>query len=298
MAEVIRTEGLEKRFGRTIAVTSLDLTVPEGSVFGFLGPNGAGKTTTLRLLAGLIRPSAGTATVLDHDAWRRRQIVQQSIGYLPGEVRLYREVTGVENLDLLASLHPLPPVRRSDLTERFELPRDLLERKVSTYSRGTLQKLGLIAAFQHDAPIYLLDEPTEGLDPLMRAVFVELLEEENNRGKTILLSSHALTEVERTCDLVAIIRSGRLLFQGPLVDLRSQARRSLEVVFSEPTEVDWLSHPMVEEVKGTGRHHLVYFRGNPRPLLRELVDLPVEDLSLGTGSLEDTFLSFYRGEER
>jgi ABC-2 type transport system ATP-binding protein len=280
-----------------VAIASLDLTVPEGCVYGFLGPNGAGKTTTLRLLAGLIRPSTGTATVLGYDVWRERRSIQESIGYLPGEVRLYDEATGMENLDLMACLHPMPPVRRSDLTERFELPHSLLERKVSTYSRGTLQKLGLVAAFQHDAPVYLLDEPTEGLDPLMRAVFAELLEEENRNGKTILVSSHVLTEVERTCDLVAIIRSGRLLFQGPLVDLRAQARRSLEVVFTEPTPVDWRSHPTVEEVQGTGRHHLVYFRGNPQPLLRKLVDLPVEDLSLGPGSLEDTFLSFYRGDE-
>ncbi|HZD22383.1 MAG TPA: ABC transporter ATP-binding protein, partial [Acidimicrobiia bacterium] len=213
MAElVVVTRGLEKRFGHTLAIAGVDLVVPQGSVFGFLGPNGAGKTTTLRMLIGLIKASAGSVSVFGRDGWRERRAIQQMVGYLPGDVRLYNDATGLENLDFLAHLHTLPPVRRTQMVERFEMPQAVLARKARTYSRGTLQKLGLIACLQHDAPLLVLDEPTEGLDPLMQAVFAEFLEEERDSGKTVLLSSHALSEVERSCDVVAIIREGRLLF--------------------------------------------------------------------------------------
>jgi ABC-2 type transport system ATP-binding protein len=230
------------------------------------------------------------------DVRRRRRAVQAEIGFLPGEVRLYGEASGRENLSLLAALHSLPPRRQAELLERFELPVEVLDRKVRTYSRGMQQKLGIVSALQHDSPLLILDEPTEGLDPLMQATFVELIEEEARDGKTVLLSSHALSEVERTCDRMAMVRGGKIIFEGTLADVRGRALRRLEVVFRDPIELPWREMENVVEVEGTPRHHVVTFTGNPNVLLRLVVDLPVEDLTLATASLEESFLARYREE--
>ena len=290
----IRATDLAKTFGATKALDGVDLAVPAGAVYGFIGPNGAGKTTTLRILVGLLGPTRGRAEVLGLDVRRNRLGVQAQVGFLPGEVRLYGEMTGRDNLDLLAAVHTMRPVRQADLLDRFELPDSVLDRKVKSYSRGMQQKLGIVAALQHDPPLLILDEPTEGLDPLMQAIFVELLEEEANRGKTVLLSSHALSEVERTCERMAMVRAGKIIFEGTLADVRGRAPRTLDVVFRDPVEISWLDHPQVLDVEGTTRHHIVTFTGNPRELLHLVVDLPVEDMTLGIASLEETFLSYYQ----
>jgi len=292
----ISVSGLVKRFGPTVALDGIDLHVPHGIVYGFIGPNGAGKTTALRILAGLLNATAGSASVFGMDVRRRRRAVQSEIGFLPGEVRLYGEASGRENLRLLAALHSLPPRRQAELLERFELSAQVLDRKVRTYSRGMGQKLGIVSALQHDPPLLILDEPTEGLDPLMQATFVELIEEEARDGKTVLLSSHALSEVERTCDRMAMVRGGKIIFEGTLADVRSRALRRLEVVFSDPIELPWRELENVVDVEGTTRHHVVTFTGNPNALLRLVVDLPVEDLTLATASLEERFLAYYREE--
>jgi ABC-2 type transport system ATP-binding protein len=293
----IQVAGLNKRFGRTVALDGVAFEVPTGTIYGFIGPNGAGKTTTLRIIAGLLNPSGGRAAVLGFDLRRDRIEAQARLGFLPGEVRLYPDISGRENLDFLAGLHRLPPVRQGELLERFQLPPAVLSRKVKTYSRGMQQKLGIVAAMQHDPPVLLLDEPTEGLDPLMQAAFVEVTEEEAQRGKTVLLSSHALSEVERTCERMAMVRSGRIIFEGTLADVRRRARRILDVTFRHPAEIPWRSHPEVIDVEGTSRHHIVTFTGSPAELLRRVVDLPVEDLTLGTASLEESFRSLYEEGE-
>ncbi len=290
----VATSGLIKRFGSTVALDGIDLRVPAGVVYGFLGPNGAGKTTALRILAGLLNPTAGEALVLGLDSRRNRQEVQARIGFLPGEVHLYGDATGAENLRFLAGVHTRAPQHQAALLERFELPAAVLDRKVRTYSRGMQQKLGIVAAFQHDPPLLILDEPTEGLDPLMQAAFADLVEEMARQGRTVLLSSHALSEVERTCERVAMIRRGRIIFEGDLTDVRNRALRRLDVVFGEPVEIDWRQYGGVTAVEGTPRHHVVTFTGSPRELLRLVMDQPVEDLTLGATSLEEGFLSYYR----
>ncbi len=290
----ISVSGLVKRFGSTVALDGVDLRVSSGIVYGFIGPNGAGKTTALRILAGLLNATAGSASVFGMDVRRRRRAVQAEIGFLPGEVRLYEEASGRENLRFLAALHGMPPGRQAEMLERFELSTKVLDRKVRTYSRGMQQKLGIVSAFQHDSPLLVLDEPTEGLDPLMQATFVELIEEEATSGKTVLLSSHALSEVERTCDRMAMVRGGSIIFEGTLADVRSQALRRLDVVFGEPVELSWREMENVVDVEGTTRHHVVTFTGNPNALLRLVVDLPVEDLTLAPVSLEESFLAYYR----
>jgi ABC-2 type transport system ATP-binding protein len=290
----IHATDLVKTFGETTALDGIDLVIPPGAVYGFIGPNGAGKTTTLRILVGLLNPTRGRVEVLGMDVREDRLRVQAKVGFLPGEVRLYGEATGRDNLDLLAAVHTLPPVRQADLLERFELPPSVLKRPVKSFSHGMQQKLGIVAALQHDPPLLILDEPTEGLDPLMQAVFVDLLEEEAHRGKTVLLSSHALSEVERTCERMAMVRSGKIIFEGTLADVRSRAPRTLDVVFREPVDIPWRDHAQVIDVEGTARHHIVTFTGNPGELLHLVVDLPVEDMTLGTASLEETFLSYYQ----
>lgn len=296
-APAVSVTGLEKRFGDTVALAGVDLDVPAGMIYGFIGPNGAGKTTTLRIIAGLLYPTRGRAAVLGFDLQDDRREAQARTGFLPGEVRLYGDLSGRDNLDFLAGLHRDPPVRQAELVALLELGGRVLDRKVKTYSRGMQQKLGIVAAMQHDPPVLVLDEPTEGLDPLMQAMFVELIEAEASRGKTVLLSSHALSEVERTCQRMAMVRNGEIIFEGTLADVRRRARRTLDVVFREPVEIAWTDQPEVTEVNGTARHHRVTFTGNPGELLRLIVDLPVEDVTVATASLEESFLSYYQEGE-
>jgi ABC-2 type transport system ATP-binding protein len=293
--DVIQVRGLTKRFSKsTAAVAGLDLQIQEGTVYGFLGPNGAGKTTTLRMLAGLLRPTEGEASILGYSVSTQRLEVQSQIGFLPSEVRLYKDLTGEENLVFLGNLHPRSPSRRREMLDRFDIGSDIYKRKVSTYSRGTLQKLGIISAFQHDPPVYILDEPTTGLDPLMQGVLVELLEEEAQKGKTVLLSSHTISEVERACSDVSMIQAGRLIFEGSLTEAREKSLRHLDVVFAHAVEVDWHSLAEVVEVKGTQRHHQVYFRGKPNKLIEKLVGLPLEDLTISNPSLTEAFFTLYQ----
>jgi ABC-2 type transport system ATP-binding protein len=217
-ATAISISGLVKTFGPTQALDGLDLTVRTGEVHGFLGPNGAGKTTTLRILLGLLRADAGTARLLGGDPWRDAVALHRRLAYVPGDVTLWPSLSGGEVIDLLGRLRGgLDPKRRADLLERFDLdPR----KKARTYSKGNRQKVALVAALASDVELLLLDEPTAGLDPLMEATFRQVITEELQRERTVLLSSHILAEVEALCDRVSIIRAGRVVQSGSLADLR------------------------------------------------------------------------------
>ena len=207
MTTVISVSGLEKSYGRTRALDGLDLEVGRGEVHGFLGPNGSGKTTTIRILLGLLRADAGQVRLLGGDPWHDAVTLHRRLAYVPGDVTLWPTLTGGEVIDLLGRLRgAIDPLRRADLLQRFELdPR----KKARTYSKGNRQKVALIAALASDVELLLLDEPTSGLDPLMEAVFRACIEEERARGRTVLLSSHVLAEVEALCERVSIIRAGR-----------------------------------------------------------------------------------------
>jgi len=226
MAETaILTEGLTKRFGRTRALDGLDLEVRTGEVHGFLGPNGAGKTTTLRILLGLLRPDAGTARLLDGDPWHDAVRLHRRLAYVPGDVTLWPNLSGGEVIDLLGRLRGgLDPKRRAELLERFDLDP---HKKARTYSKGNRQKVALVAALAADVELLVLDEPTAGLDPLMEAAFRQVVAEERGRGRTVLLSSHLLSEVEALCDRVSIIRAGRIVEAGTLTELRHLSRTSI-----------------------------------------------------------------------
>ena len=232
MTTAISVSGLYKTFGRTRALDGLDLSVQAGEVHGFLGPNGAGKTTTLRILLGLLRADGGKALLLDGDPWREATELHRRLAYVPGDVSLWRNLSGGEVIDLLGRLRGgLNHRRRADLLERFELdPR----KKCRTYSRGNRQKVALIAALASDVELLLLDEPTAGLDPLMEATFRGCVEEERKSGRTVLLSSHILSEVEALCDRVTIIRDGRTVESGTLTELRHLTRTSISAVLERP----------------------------------------------------------------
>src|SRR6195256_2916787 len=232
MPAAISTEGLVKSFGRTYALDGLDLTVRTGEVHGFLGPNGAGKTTTIRILLGLMRASAGTARLLGGDPWRDATALHRRLAYVPGDVTLWPNLSGGEVIDLLGRLRGgLDPTRRADLLERFDLdPR----KKGRTYSKGNRQKVALIAALASDVELLLLDEPTSGLDPLMEDVFRDCIASERNNGRTVLLSSHILAEVEALCDRISIIRNGRTVETGTLSELRHLTRTSVSAELERP----------------------------------------------------------------
>ncbi|MEK2476592.1 ABC transporter ATP-binding protein [Streptomyces noursei] len=245
----IRVAGLRKSFGRTHALDGLDLRVEPGEVHGFLGPNGAGKSTTIRVLLGLLRSDGGTAQVLGKDPWHSAVEIHRHVAYVPGDVTLWRNLSGGEVIDLYGRLHrgsgaKRPPwrggggrragldaTRRDELLERFELDPT---KKGRTYSKGNRQKVALVAAFASDVDLLILDEPTSGLDPLMEEVFQSCVAEERDRGRTVLLSSHVLSEVEALCDRVSIIRKGRTVESGSLGELRHLTRTTVVAELAGP----------------------------------------------------------------
>jgi ABC-2 type transport system ATP-binding protein len=290
MQPVIRTEGLTKRFGGTVALEGLDIEVAAGEVVGFLGPNGAGKTTTIRLLLGLLLPSAGRAELFGLDSRRDVVAVHRRLAYVPGEAALWPALTGAETLDFLARLHgSLDVTYRDELVERFAFDPS---RKVRAYSKGNRQKLGLIAALMTRAELLVLDEPTAGLDPLMEATFRECAREAAARGQTIFLSSHILSEVEALCDRVGILRAGRLIDIGTMHDLRHLAAVTVEVTFAgEPVDVRGL--PGVRAVEIEDRRLRCQVRGSMDGLVSALARGEVVQLLSREPSLEELFLAHY-----
>lgn len=282
-------------YGPGAGVDGIDLTVRRGECFGFLGPNGAGKTTFIRLALGLVRPTGGRVRVMGRDVGADRMAALSEVGYLPGELGLWPSLTGARTLDALARLHPRPPVLREELCATLGLAGGDLRRRVREYSRGMKQKLGLVAALQHDPPLAILDEPTGGLDPVVQARLLEWLAARSRAGRTVFFSSHVLAEVEQLCDRVAMVRGGRLLFVGPLAELRRARRRRVEVRFSRPVDPARYAGPGVGPAAVEGDVHRFALAGEPAPLLSALARLPVEDVTIVPASLDDAFRDLYGG---
>ena len=291
MTEAIDADGLIKRFGRTTALNGLDLRVRTGEVHGFLGPNGAGKTTTIRILLGLMRATGGSASLLGGDPWADATTLHKRLAYVPGDVTLWPNLTGGEVIDLLGRLRGgLDKQRRAELLERFDLdPR----KKGRTYSKGNRQKVALVAALASDVELLILDEPTSGLDPLMEEVFREVIHEEHRRGRTVLLSSHILSEVEALCDRITIIREGRTVETGTLSDMRHLTRTSIEAELVGP--VDGLATMSGIHDLRTDAHRVKFDVDTDalEPALRKLVDVGVRSLVSQPPSLEELFLRQY-----
>jgi ABC-2 type transport system ATP-binding protein len=290
----IRTHGLGKRYGRdgTPALADLDLTVERGEIFGFLGPNGAGKSTTIRLLLGFLHATTGGATVLGHDIARDSVAIRRRVGYLPGGIAFWDELSGERLLDELAALSGRPPVLRQELLDRLELSGATLRRPVRAYSRGMRQKLGIIQALQHDPELAILDEPSEGLDPLMQRAFYAILDERKAAGRTIFFSSHVLSEVERVCDRVAIVRHGRLVAVEDVSSLLIHRKRQVEVLVRGPIP-DLATVPGVSELVVVGDRINFRLEGEVGPFLAALAAADVVDLTIEAASLEDAFLEYY-----
>ncbi len=295
MTDVIAIENLVKTFGHTRALDGLDLHVRTGEVHGFLGPNGAGKSTTIRVLLGLLRADSGAVQLLDGDPWRDAAELHRRLAYVPGDVSLWPNLSGGEAIDLLGRLRGgLQVERRDALLERFELdPR----KKGRAYSKGNRQKVALVAALASDVELLLLDEPTSGLDPLMEEVFRECITEERDRGRTVLLSSHILAEVEALCDRVSIVRAGRMVETGTLAELRHLRRTSLTAqVAGAPPDLSDL--PGVHDLRVDGaRVQCEVDTTSLDVVLRRLTDAGVVDLSATPPTLEELFLRHYQGAE-
>jgi len=287
----ISVRGLVKTFGTTRALDDLDLTVAAGEVHGFLGPNGAGKTTTIRILLGLLRRDAGQVELLGGDPWRDAVALHRRLAYVPGEVNLWPNLTGGEVIDLLGALRGgMDPVRRADLLDRFELDPT---KRCRAYSKGNRQKVALVAAFASDVELYLLDEPTSGLDPLMETVFQDVVRERCRAGRTVLLSSHILSEVEALCDRVTIVRAGRAAESGTFDELRHLTRTSVVVETGRPL-AGIGALPGVHDVRADGR--LVRFSADQSELnaiLARLVACDVHSLVTTPPTLEELFLRHY-----
>ncbi len=299
-APAISIQGLVKRYGRLTAVSNLSLEVSEGEIFGFLGLNGAGKTTTIRILLDLLRPNSGTATVMGHDCRRSGLKVRELVGYLPGEVDLYGDLTGREILDLFARLHrrPVSQQGRHELQRRLGLPEADTRRKIREYSTGMRRKLGLILAFQGDAPLLILDEPTEGLDPLMQESFYDLLSEVRRRGRTVFMSSHVLSEVERVCDRIGLIRMGELALLSSVEDLHKMAHRKVRVTFQSDVAGPTDMPPGYEVLEIMPRAWNVRIQGALGPLMTALSGLPVLDVDVAEPRLEEVLMRYYREENQ
>jgi ABC-2 type transport system ATP-binding protein len=292
MPPAIHTNGLTKHYGTVRALESLGLDVREGEIFGFLGPNGAGKSTTIRLLLGLLHPSAGGGRVLGRDIVRESVAIRERVGYLPGGIALYDTLTGREQLDYLAALNGRPPVRRAELCEQLELSVRTLARRVRDYSRGMRQKIGIVQALQHDPDLAILDEPSEGLDPLMQRAFYGILERLKADGRTIFFSSHVLSEVERICDRVAIVRRGRLIAVEDITALLARRRRNVTIRFDG-------APPTLDGVPGVSRVYVhdgvatCGVEGDIAPFLSALSRSGVTDLAIEPAHLEEAFLELY-----
>ncbi|MBA2720984.1 MAG: ABC transporter ATP-binding protein [Chloroflexi bacterium] len=311
--DAITTSGLTKHYrhrelpihrpGRPVsgpvgALEDLSIVVREGEIFGFLGPNGAGKSTTIRLLLGFLHPTSGSANVLGLDIVRDSVAIRSRVGYLPGGIALYDSLSGERLLDYLGELTGRPSTRRAELVDRLELSARTLRRPVRDYSRGMRQKIGIIQALQHDPELAILDEPSEGLDPLMQRAFYAILDDLKAAGRTIFFSSHVLSEVERVCDRVAIVRRGRLVALQNVASLLEHRKRNVELRASEG------DLPRLEGVAGvsgiarTADGRLTcQLEGDVGPFLAALAGHAITDLTIEPAHLEEAFLELYEDVE-
>jgi len=294
MTPAIVTVALAKHYGPLTALEGLDLRVEPGEVFGFLGPNGAGKTTTIRLLLGLLRPSSGSAEVLGHPAGTAGTAVRAEVGYLPGELSLWPEFTGLRTLTFFEALTRRVAVDRDVLLERLGLRTSDLRRPVRTYSDGMKQKLGLVQALQCRPRLVFLDEPTKGLDPLVQQAFYDLIRDTRAHGATVFFSSHILPEVERVCDRVAILRAGRLVAAGTVESVMTSQRRRVRATFTAPVDTSSAAHFGELVTRSDRSIELLVARGDVPAVVRHLSSLPLEDVIVEPLSLEDAFLEHYR----
>ncbi|MDN5725250.1 MAG: ABC transporter ATP-binding protein [Propionibacteriales bacterium] len=289
MTNLVDLQQITKSFGHAVALDGMDLTIKAGEVHGLLGPNGAGKSTTIRVLLGMLHADRGTANVLGHDPWTAAPDVRKRLAYVPGDVSLWPNLTGGEVIDLLARMHGGEDrARRNDLMEQFELDPTKRSR---TYSKGNRQKVGLISALSVNAELLILDEPTSGLDPLMEEVFKGCVRQARDDGRTVLLSSHILSEVEQLCDRVSIVRAGKVVETGTLAQLRGHDTTMVTATLTRtPTGIDGLTG--IEKVHVDG-NRIELATTQFDDVMTRLASFGIETLTVAPPTLEDLFLHYY-----
>jgi ABC-2 type transport system ATP-binding protein len=292
----VELEGLEKRYGSLQALAGLALRVKDGTIHGFVGPNGSGKTTTMRICVGLLRADAGTARVLGADPWHGDPAVRGRVGYLPSAPGLYGRMRGGQLLDHLAELGGRTPSLRAAACDAVRLSDAELAREVRGYSRGMRQKLGIVQALQHDPDLAILDEPTEGLDPPAQDGLYALLADRREAGRTILFSSHVLSEVEALCDDVSIVREGRIVAAGTLAELRRALPRRVTVELASAEAAAALALDGAEVLERRGARVELAWRGELAPLLAALAGLAPRDVTIGQPGLDEVFRGYYEGD--
>ena len=293
---VIATEGLTKHYGNVEALNDLTLDVRAGEIFGFLGPNGAGKSTMIRTLLGFLHPTRGSATVLGLDVVTDSVEIRRRTGYLPGGIALYDSLSGADALEYLADLQDRGAPMREELCERLQLSKAVLRRKVRDYSRGMRQKIGVIQALQHDPELAILDEPTEGLDPLMQHAFYALMDDQRAKGRSTFFSSHVLSEVERVCDRVAIIRSGHLMALQNVEELLARRKKKVELRWRGAAP-DLAGIPGLADIEVVGDRMRATLQGDVSGFVRAIASPSLEDLTIEPARLEEAFLEYYAGDE-
>lgn len=291
---LVEVKGVTKKFGQFTALNNIDLSVQEGEIYGFIGPNGAGKSTTIRILLGMLKATKGEAKIFGLDAWRDAVEIHKRIAYVPGDVNLWPNLTGGEVIDLFLKMrgNKTDPIHRQKVINDFALDPT---KKCRTYSKGNRQKVALVAAFAQDADLYILDEPTSGLDPLMEQVFQRYVLEAKKKGKSVLLSSHILSEVEKLCDKVGIIREGTIIEEGTLSELRHLTRTNILVrTKKQLTGLDELTG-VYNIVEKDGEWKFQVDSEKIDPVIRHLSQFTIEKLESLPPTLEDLFMRYYEG---
>ncbi len=289
---IIEISNLTKNFGKVRALDGINLELTEGEIYGFIGPNGAGKTTTIRILLGILKPDEGQASLFGMDAWKDAVEIHRRIAYVPGEVNLWPDLTGGEVIDLFVKLRGTNnESRREELIERFDLDPS---KKCRTYSKGNRQKVALVAAFSSDADLYILDEPSAGLDPLMEKVFQECVLEAKSRGKSVFLSSHILSEVERLCDSVSIIRQGKIIESGSMRELHHLTRTNM-ILETKEASISLEGLDGVHEIEeSNGGYSFQVDSDKLDAVIKYLSQFEVIKLESAPPRLEDLFMRHYR----
>lgn len=291
---MIEVNSLTKKYSNGKGVFDVSFQVKKGEVFGFLGPNGAGKTSTMRHLMGFVHPTNGSASINGLDCWTDAAKIQKQLGYVPGEIAFFDHMTGTQFFKFIADMRGVHNKKlQNHLIERFELDSD---QKIRKMSKGTKQKVGLIAAFMHDPTTIILDEPTSGLDPLMQRKFVELINEERNRGKTILMSSHLFDEIDQSCERVAMIREGKIVAVENIKNLKSSLQKRFLVTFKDKEDMERMKNSQLDYTISGDKTVEVVVSGNYNELLNVLAYCNVVSIDTSTQTLEEIFMRYYEEE--
>ncbi len=296
MESIIEINHLTKYYGKSRGIDDLNLHINEGEIFGFLGPNGAGKSTTIRLMLNLLRPSSGEVKIFNKTVQKHYATIFKSIGNVPGELKLYEELTGDYFLNYMNKYSHKEPQWQNELINAFNLSDSDLNKKIKHYSHGMKQKIGIIQAMQDDPKLIIMDEPSEGLDPINKNILYDYLQKFKESGKTIFFSSHYLAEIEKVCDRVGLVKEGKLITEESISALKEKMIRRLEVTFASPVSVDDFDLQNTDILEQDSHRLVLNVSGNINQLLKNITKYEVKNLVFPEPSLEDTFMSYYEKE--